>query len=171
MKFIIAHTDFLNEKLFHHCVEYSNYYFDNLQSNNYQINKDFWEYRVVKDSDNIYVNVLNKNDKLYLKIEAEIIEKLNIEYIKAILFYWYMPCSHIPWHYDKNHNGAITIYLNNDWNRDNGGLFLFEDETNDIIKAIVPKRNMAVHQFGGVHHSVCPLTMNSEIRKTIQIFY
>ena len=89
--------------------------------------------------------------------------------IKCIMFYFYHPESHIPWHNDGNHNGGITIYLNDIWDKNNGGYFLFEHE--NTIQAIVPKRNMAVEQFGGVEHSVSPTTRLSDIRRTIQIFF
>ena len=89
--------------------------------------------------------------------------------IKGIMFYYWMPCSHIPWHDDSNHNGGITIYLNENWDKDHGGIFLFDDGKE--IRGIYPNKNRAVEQYGGFSHSVCPTSMKSDIRRTIQIFF
>ena len=93
------------------------------------------------------------------------------------MFYYWMPMSHIPWHNDFIYSGGITIYLNEFWDINQGGIFMFSncenknDIGNNTITGIFPKRNMAVEQMGGILHSVCPLSKNSDIRKTIQCFY
>jgi Rps23 Pro-64 3,4-dihydroxylase Tpa1-like proline 4-hydroxylase len=86
-----------------------------------------------------------------------------------MMFYYWTPGSHIPWHNDSIYNGGITIHLNENWNPDHGGIFLFEDGNN--IRGIYPKINTAVEQFGKVHHCVCPTTTHSDVRRTIQFFF
>jgi len=169
MKSILIYDNFLNEKLFIECLDYSNISFDS--NKDFHSNKDLWNKNIVEDSENIYIKEIDKTNDLYIKINEIVKNKMNIESIKCLWFYWYMPCSHIPWHNDGHKNGGITIYLNNYWNKNNGGLFLYENEITNQINAIVPKKNMAIQQIGGVLHSVCPTTKSSEIRKTIQIFY
>jgi Rps23 Pro-64 3,4-dihydroxylase Tpa1-like proline 4-hydroxylase len=89
--------------------------------------------------------------------------------LKCINFYYWSQNSHIPWHNDHLHVGGITIYLNESWDTDSGGLFLFEN--NDLVQGIYPQRNLCIQQQGNVSHSVSPSSSQSQIRTTIQIFY
>ena len=86
-------------------------------------------------------------------------------------YYFSLPISHIPWHID-NHKTGITIFLNNDWDLDHGGLFLYKDrDNNDNIKAILPEKNKVVIVRNGITpHAVSILSNNSKIRRTLQIF-
>jgi|LakMenEpi03Aug12_release.lakeMendotaPanAssembly.Ray.scaffolds.fasta_scaffold11892_1 hypothetical protein len=168
MQFISIEDNFLNNELFNECLYFSNITFTTDSMDSFDTNKTCWEDDMIKDSATIYIKRLDYGE-LYNKIKESISLKLDIDTLKCINFYWYSPGSHIPWHNDSTHNGGITIYLN-DWDIDNGGLFLFNDK-NDGIRAIVPKRNRLIQQFGRVDHSVMPTTTTSIPRKTIQIFY
>jgi Rps23 Pro-64 3,4-dihydroxylase Tpa1-like proline 4-hydroxylase len=85
-----------------------------------------------------------------------------------MIYYW-TRLSYIPWHDDENHTGALTVYLNEEWDEDWGGYFLYkEDET---IKAILPKKNFALLQQGGIKHATTPVHLNGGIRFTIQTFF
>ena len=88
-----------------------------------------------------------------------------------IRLHFLLPNSHIPWHID-NHKTGITIFLNNDWDLDHGGLFLYKDrDNNDNIKAILPEKNKIVIVRNGITpHAVSILSNNSKIRRTLQIF-
>jgi Rps23 Pro-64 3,4-dihydroxylase Tpa1-like proline 4-hydroxylase len=171
MKFIDIYNEFLDEELFYECFEYSNTYFNENHKNKFKSNISFWDKDIVKDSKHVFVKELDKTDKLYEKINEHIKTKLCITNISSISFYWYMPGSHIPFHDDHNYSGGITIYLNKTWDRDTGGLFLFDDDKTNETKAIAPKKNLLIHQCGGIEHAVCPTSKNSKVRKTIQIFY
>jgi hypothetical protein len=127
-----------------------------------------WDNNIVKDSDPIIIYHINNTYDIFDKIKNHIKDKNNIE-LKDIFFYNFMQNSHIPWHNDGNHNGGLTIYLNSEWDKDHGGIFLFEHD--DEIKGVYPSNNLAVIQRGGVNHCVAPTTRNSKIRKTIQIFF
>jgi hypothetical protein len=126
----------------------------------------FWEEGVRKDSNIVLVH-RESSGYIFERIKDTIKNKLN-HTIEHIMFYYWMQGSHIPWHNDNGHNGSITIYLNEIWDNDHGGLFLFEHENE--IKGTYPKRNMAIEQYGNIRHSVCPTTVTSDIRYTIQIF-
>jgi alkyl hydroperoxide reductase subunit AhpF len=39
------------------------------------------------------------------------------------------------------------------------------------IHGIYPNKNRAIEQYGQVYHSVCPTSINSDIRRTIQMFF
>jgi Rps23 Pro-64 3,4-dihydroxylase Tpa1-like proline 4-hydroxylase len=170
MKFIGIYNDFLDKDVFRECFEYSNSYFQEIQTKDFDLNTSSWEHNIVKDSEHIYLKNVPESE-LYEKIKNQLCKKLGIEIKPIINFYWYMPGSHIPWHDDHKYKGGITIYLNMHWDKDHGGYFLFEDEKTNEIRAVLPKRNMMIHQCGGIEHSVSPTTKDSKIRKTIQIFY
>jgi len=172
-KKITVYENYLDEVLFNECFQYSYYLFNSNNKNNdfninYRLNLTYWNNDIVHDSAPIYIIDINNNNELYKKISKTIEEKNNKK-IKCIMFYFYSSISHIPWHTDSKHNGGITIYLNKNWDKNSGGLFLYETENE--IKAIVPKKNLAIEQFGGVPHSVSPTSMYSDIRRTIQIFF
>ena len=76
--------------------------------------------------------------------------------------------SHIGWHNDGGHKSALTIYLNKEWNRNHGGLFLFDQEKGHGF--LVPERNLGVYQMGGIWHAVSALTKTAPPRESIQIF-
>lgn len=158
--------DILDENLFISCQDYSKKML--LTAKNSYTNHS-WEKKIVKDSNPVIINQLDSSDSLYKKIEDTISVKLQIKNIKSILFYYWTQNSHIPWHTDPNDNGGITIYLNEVWDKDSGGIFLFE--TNNGISGIYPKKNMSVVQKGGVPYCVSPTSRCSDIRYTIQIFF
>jgi len=97
------------------------------------------------------------------------ISPLNKNVINSVLFHKWGPGSYIPWHNDSNYSAGLTVYLNDDWNYKNGGLFLYKDD--EDIKTIVPQKNKGVLQIGGVPHSTTIISKDSEPRKTLQIFF
>lgn len=166
-KFIAIHTSFFEEELFIECQEYSLKFYNEKET--LQTNYQYWGRNVIKDSSIVYIYHLSKDDLLYMKIRETIQIKLKIDKIKCIMFYYWTQNSHIPWHNDNLHTGGITIYLNESWDKDSGGLFLFDN--NEMIQGIYPERNLCIQQHGNIDHSVCPTTSQSEVRSTIQVFY
>jgi len=163
-KYIKKIENILDEELFVKCQEYAK---SKLRDDSASFTTNyFWEENLRKDSNIVLVHHL-KNGEIFEKIRDTIQNKLGHS-AKHIMFYYWMAGSHISWHNDENHRAGITIYLNEYWNRDHGGLFLFNHENE--IKGIYPKRNMAVEQCGNVEHSVSPTSRTSDIRYTIQIF-
>ena len=96
------------------------------------------------------------------------IAPLNKNVIKGCLFYKWELLLHSD-NQDSNHSDGLTIYLNDDWSYENGGLFLYKE--NNDIKTIIPQKNKAVLQVGGVPHSTTIVSKYSKPRKTIQIFF
>lgn len=135
-----------------------------------------WNEGIVLDSGNIFIDQSEKTDQLLRPIISKKIQRK----ITRCMFYYWMPTSHIPWHNDSIYSGGLTIYLNDSWSVNQGGIFMFSrfnnknDHSkflNDNITGIFPQRNMAVEQLGNIYHSVCPLSKNSDVRRTIQCFY
>ena len=166
--FIAVHNSLLEDELFVECQTFAIKKFQN-EKKNMRTNYRCWEEGILKDSSVVYIYDLFQTNILYEKIVETIKNKLKIDNVKCIMFYYWTQNSHIPWHNDETHTGGITIYLNNIWDSDWGGIFLFE--TNNSINGIYPSRNVCVQQNGKVRHAVCPTTNRSEIRYTIQIFY
>ena len=77
-------------------------------------------------------------------------------------------CSFIPWHNDQKYIFSGAIYLNNNWNNDLGGYFMYEE--NNEIKAIVPKFNMGAFFKPPMQHQVSLTSLNAPMRESLQIF-
>ena len=92
----------------------------------------------------------------------------NTEYI--IQYYIWQHNSGIACHSDECYESGATIYLN-DWNMNFGGLFVWKDDNSDIMKAIVPQKNMMVLNDEKQNHIVTSVSSLSKgYRLTIQIW-
>ena len=98
--------------------------------------------------------MVKKTDENPLKISAD--------------FFKYHPGSYIPWHTDSDHKYAATLYFNDNWNRDWGGLTLMEYGTTRTF--IIPERNNIFILKGDFWHTVSSLTSDAQPRYTLQIF-
>jgi len=99
--------------------------------------------------------------------------KLNPDFahheIMVQLYVW-LPGSYIPWHLDEGKAFGATIYLNEEWDRNWGGTFLYEDEGE--IRGEIPEFNKLVLNYGdntphhvtSIHHSC------AQKRRTVQIW-
>lgn len=78
--------------------------------------------------------------------------------------------SYIPWHDDGSKSTAVTLYLNEVWEKDWGGLFLYE-LAQPGIHGYRPKFNCCVRVVGGISHATTPVSLDAaEPRFTLQIF-
>ena len=80
--------------------------------------------------------------------------------------------SYIPWHSDDHHKVNITVYLNEDWNADCQGYFLYDDggAATGEWKAITPRRNLALVYETPLLHSVALSHTRAPLRESLQIF-
>ena len=85
------------------------------------------------------------------------------------LFYRYHIYSYINWHVDKGYkngyNGAYTLYLNDQWNRNWGGQLLFANG-----RFITPERNTLVIVPPDCMHSVAMIHKGAPNRMVLQGF-
>lgn len=78
--------------------------------------------------------------------------------------------SYIPWHNDSKKEQALTIYLNDHWEPDWGGLFLYKDEHGEI-RGFPPRYNCGLRNSSHVEHATTPVTLDApEPRFTVQLF-
>lgn len=76
--------------------------------------------------------------------------------------------SFITAHPDANYSKAVTVYLNEDWIYNHGGIFHWQSPETQSWYSITPSFNKAVINEGGLLHGITPV--QSDFRITIQIF-
>jgi hypothetical protein len=159
---------FLPEELYEEAIETANYILT--LGGNELFTNYYWDHGIRKDSFPVLIHNIYKDTNLYKKLRENIEEKTGKNIVDDnIMIYFWTRYSYIPWHNDNVHyDGAITVYLNREWDRDFGGYFLYEE--NDEIKAILPKRNLAVMQYDSLMHCTTPVNFSGEMRITIQSF-
>jgi Rps23 Pro-64 3,4-dihydroxylase Tpa1-like proline 4-hydroxylase len=130
----------------------------------------FWDEGIVQTSSLVSVLELihNFND-VYKEVKNLYIQKFpetkNKEY--GIHLYLWHKLSYIPFHLDGQYSMASTVYLNNNWNRDHGGFFIYEkDNKYEVIK---PEFNKAVINKS-VPHGTTLTTADAPLRETLQVF-
>ena len=128
-----------------------------------------WQDGVVRSSHLVLIRECPEAERqliLAQLIKKEIVSTLDY----VVMIYAWTKYSYIPWHNDGHKESAITIFLNNKWEEDWGGLFLYKNE-NEQILGITPKFNMAIRNKGHVPHAVTMITPDAEtLRLTLQIF-
>jgi Rps23 Pro-64 3,4-dihydroxylase Tpa1-like proline 4-hydroxylase len=187
---VTSFYSFLEPSLFQECVEYSDKQFFSKNFN--WTNQEKWDHNIiVLDSAVVHIHAIPEDHSLSNKVRSVVEETLKVKTKNVMCYYW-MPGSHIPWHNDGIYPGGISIYLNESWDKNHGGLFLYMDYNNynkavnddkdddddddddddhtPTIKAIVPEQNLAVYQKGGRMHATTATTSSSPVRKTLQIF-
>jgi len=107
-----------------------------------------WDQNLVLNSANIITHTVN--DKiLYKKIKNSVEKTLKIDFEKegldfiASLYLW-GGGSYITWHPDTLYPYNGTIYLNKEWNSNDGGIFLYRDNKTKSIIGIEPVYNFMV---------------------------
>lgn len=158
------HTNFFSKEDFDKVVTFSNEVED--CANRYA--KGNWSEKLTLGRGNVHIYDCDDDEHISQIITKYIKDKLN-RVPKVIMFYFWQPESFISWHNDSTHNGGATIYLNEEWDIDNGGLFMCN--INGNIVGIPPEPNKCISQEGGVPHSTTSTHWNAPVRKSIQVFF
>ena len=84
---------------------------------------------------------------------------------------WEKGC-YIPWHDDNTYDFSATIYLNPEWEYDDGGQFVYTegDDFYGVNHSYTPQFNTAILMKGGHFHCVAPIGTADKTRVTIQFF-
>ena len=156
----------LSKELIQDCVAQSQ---EQFRGKNLRTNYG-WGYDLVQESSAVLINDIPDDSELYQRILERLKETKEIPTVKEtkMMFFYWTRGSYIPWHNDQTYEAGITIYLNDVWGRDDGGLFLYRE--NEQIKGLIPEFNMMVIQTGGIDHCVTPVIRVGSIRASIQIF-
>jgi hypothetical protein len=166
-KHVLVYENVLSEYTVKECIDFANKCIENdiYCTTNHESWRDF----LVGDSEIIKViNLFNKNKILAKKICNELSNKYNMitEGLKLNIHIMQEGC-YINNHTDNHVKYAFTIYLNDNWEDNDGGIFQYEVE--DEVYSIVPKYNKMVIIKDNVHR-VTKITKNIK-RITIQGFY
>lgn len=167
---ITRYENFLDESLYQECIRTARHLLT--LANNVFATNLHWDKSIIGDSMPVLIHGINEKSALHAKLKNQIEEKIKLKLKpdNAIMFYYWTRYSFIPWHNDGCYDAGLTVYLNERWDLNNGGLFLYKDEDNEI-RAIVPKRNSATLQQGGVEHATTAMTFGGDYRITLQVFF
>jgi len=118
----------------------------------------------------ILLNDLDTNDQVKI---LEVFEEQFGAFNKAYLTVqrWEKGC-YIPWHNDQKYDFSATIYLNPEWEADDGGQFVYteDDDFYGVNHSYTPQFNSAVMLEDGHFHCVTPIGSLDKTRVTIQFF-
>lgn len=155
---------FFDEGQYSDIINDMNYSFDHMPL----LDNKTWGETVTEFSKPIKIKVLETKDTHYQLIKNNIYHLIG-RHPDGIYYYYWGPGSYIPWHADEIYSSAFTIYMNENWNYQDGGLFQYY--INGKIETLVPHANLAVMQTGKVPHSTTILSKNAPIRKSIQVWF
>lgn len=137
-----------------------------------------WDQNLVLNSSNILTHQIH--DKiLYSKIKNSIENKIQLKFEEVNLefncsIYLWGGGSYITWHPDSTYPYNGTIYLNEEWDSNDGGLFLYKENETHQILGIEPQYNLMVVNSGNesnphnMHCVSCILPNVIKKRVTIQ---
>jgi Rps23 Pro-64 3,4-dihydroxylase Tpa1-like proline 4-hydroxylase len=123
------------------------------------VKSDVLSYRLTETIDN----------EIYRLIYSMLVSQFDFK-IKEMHFYYFLQESNIQWHDEGYHAAGATIYLNQKWNKEDGGFFLYQKKNEDI-SIILPEMNKCIFQSGAVEHATTPTFNHSPVRKSIQVFF
>jgi hypothetical protein len=116
---------------------------------------------LVRDYDRVMSNII-----LQQLCDRGVIENHNYH----VMNYVWSRLSYIPWHHDDKRRNAITIYLNEYWDHNWGGIYLYYTDPMHL-KGYLPKFNTAIKNSNTLVHSTTIISMDAESpRVTIQLF-
>lgn len=128
------------------------------------------DFHISKPSDHIMERLVNFLVASQPLDDIEI-KKENIDTEQDIWYYCADTNSGVGWHTDEIRQGSISLYLNDHWDPDWGGLFCYKyPEDQETVHYIVPESNKAVIHQGPILHCVTKLQPDSLLRESLQIF-
>lgn len=142
---------------------------------NYVWTNQAWDQGIVKDSSVVVCIKLPDEflNELQLILEKKLLfnKDTDIPIInsKSAMIYVWSKDSYIPVHSDGIYNKAVTVYLNETWEYNEGGMFNWYDPNIKEWKNIEPTFNKAVVNDSGYLHGITPVK-SSKNRITLQVF-
>lgn len=163
-----------NMKPVHNLLERSFYKEINHLSKTMYKNKDYeinssWVKGIKGFSKPVFVHTIN-DASIHKRLKSNLSNVGINRPIKGAMLYFWIPGSYIPWHNDVIYTAGLTIYLNDYWKIEYGGLFQFYTKPN-VVETITPSANLGVYQEGGVPHSTTVVAKNAPVRRTLQVFF
>lgn len=131
---------------------------------------NYWNSDIIRDSAMVIIHDFKKGSKVHDLINKACNEQLNMPAPEQIQMHNFPPFSYIPWHTDRHVDNAATLYLNEEWNKNWGGAYLYKDNTGGV-GALYPTSNRLLLQYNGIEHSTTMTTSSAPLRTTIQMFF
>ena len=171
---IRTYNNVLNEQLTKNIVEY----FKSILESNVWGSNIGWDQNLSLMSSNILTHrIINNSLKTEIKNSIEKALDINFEKKQLILdssIYVWTGGSYITWHSDDCYHYNGTIYLNEKWDSDDGGVFLYKDNQTKEIKGIEPTYNTMIVNYAtesdphNAHCVTCIVPGTIKKRITIQ---
>ena len=165
---IQIYKKFLDKNLINDVI---NYVKENQDNYVWRVNQLAWDESIVNKGKEVSILNLEKFTNRFLKIykEKKVINK-DLK-ICGILFYIWGRGSFIPFHNDAHVEAASTIYLNDSWDSDDGGLFIWRDELNKL-NVVEPEFNKMVFNSNKLWHGVTMIApFSQQLRYSVQVFF
>jgi Rps23 Pro-64 3,4-dihydroxylase Tpa1-like proline 4-hydroxylase len=145
---IKQYQNVLDDQLIKNIMEY----FKSMLSRDVWSSSSGWDQNLSLISANTLTHQIN--DKILKKeIKRGIEEVINVDFDEENLeftpsIYVWSGGSYITWHEDNIYPYNGTIYLNEEWNTNDGGVFLYKENNTNEIKGIEPTYNSMVVNSG-----------------------
>ena len=137
----------------------------------HRTNLTSWPSNVVGSSGTILIFDIENDSELFSKLKTALLPIVGQEFEgKKWIFTFALGSylSFIPWHGDDKHLKSMTIYLNETWDANWGGYFLYESE--DGIRAEAPTFNKGILFTPPLQHSTTIPSLNAPLRMSLQLF-
>ena len=128
-----------------------------------------WESDLVGSSGVIFVYHLQ--DELLEQTKYELINKFpELAGSKFSIAYTLgSRLSYVQWHCDQDHKYALTVYLNEHWDRNWSGSLVYQD-IDDRLIAVYPEYNKTISFVPPVWHTTNMPNILAPLRESLQIF-
>lgn len=136
----------------------------------HRLNLTSWDPKVVGFSGPIML--FDLSEELQEEIKAQLHPLLELdgaEYKWSITYTLGSRFSFIPWHGDEGYIRACTVYLNDRWDYNWAGMFVYEAAP-DTFHAIYPEYNKALVLYPPVDHTTTMPSIDAPLRESLQIF-
>jgi hypothetical protein len=140
------------------------------EANRYDRTNASWNSRIVQNSAPVLVRDCSEPTSRFVRAMLLSRNVITHDHYHVMAYAW--ECgSFIPWHNDGHVQTAVTVYLNDRWEDDWGGLFLYKIASTGEVHGHSPRFNCAMRNDANVMHSTTPVTAKAlEPRFTLQLF-
>lgn len=136
----------------------------------HRLNLTSWPANIVDSSGAILL--FDMPDDIVASVKEELADIVGREYLDqtwAVTYTLGSRLSYIAWHNDSHQEVACTVYLNNEWNMNWGGCFIYENAADDL-RAIYPAFNTGIVLHPPVLHTTTMPTIHAPLRESLQVF-
>lgn len=163
---IVKYFNFLSEEDYKKVLDKSiEIFFD--RTSTFRVNYSYWDKKLIENSGPILTQEIEKGSEVY-NIMKNSVKDLSEGEMEICNFYYFMEGSSIGWHNDGQWKNAATYYLNPEWRKESGGIYLYELEEGEY-SGFLPKANMLALQTPGTKHHVTKIY--GDVRATVQMFF